>query len=139
MINNFSLYLALRYLRPKRTFVSVITVISVLGVTFGVAALLVVISVMRGFHSQIHELAASFETHIETFDRFGSSMMPSKERPKDVQEKSWRDVLKAIEATPGVTSATPIPSTGTSTSSSSSAATTCSSAPTPARGAATTS
>ena len=108
MINNFSLYLALRYLRPKRTFVSVITVISVLGVTFGVAALLVVISVMRGFHSQIHELAASFETHIETFDRFGSSMMPSKERPKDVQEKSWRDVLKAIEATPGVTSATPM-------------------------------
>src|SRR5204863_526987 len=32
----FELLLALRYLRPKRTFVSVITLISVLGVTLGV-------------------------------------------------------------------------------------------------------
>ena len=76
MINNFSLYLALRYLRPKRTFVSVITVISVLGVTFGVAALVVVISVMRGFHGQIHELALSFEAHIRAADTFGTAMEP---------------------------------------------------------------
>lgn len=108
MINNFSLYLALRYLRPKRTFVSVITVISVLGVTFGVGALVVVISVMRGFHQQIQDLAMNFETHIEAADRYGSSMWPSKERPADVSEKTWREVLKAIKATPGVTSATPI-------------------------------
>ena len=33
----FSLFLALRYLQPKRTFVSVITVISVLGVTLGLS------------------------------------------------------------------------------------------------------
>jgi lipoprotein-releasing system permease protein len=108
VINNFSLYLALRYLRPKRTFVSVITVISVLGVTFGVAALVVVISVMRGFHAQIHELALSFETHIEAFDNFGTSMLPDKRRPRDVEEKSWRDVMKEVEATPGVISATPM-------------------------------
>ena len=49
MINNFSIYLALRYLRPKRTFVSVITVISVLGVTLGVGVLIVVISVMASW------------------------------------------------------------------------------------------
>jgi lipoprotein-releasing system permease protein len=33
----FELLLALRYLRPKRTFVSVITLISILGVMLGVA------------------------------------------------------------------------------------------------------
>ena len=35
----FELLLALRYLRPKRTFVSIITLISVLGVMLGVAVL----------------------------------------------------------------------------------------------------
>ncbi len=108
MINNFSLYLALRYLRPKRTFVSVITVISVLGVSLGVAVLIVVIAVMAGFHDQIKKLAMGYETHIEAADRYGSSMWPSKERPPDVQEKSWREVLKSIQVTPGVVSATPI-------------------------------
>jgi lipoprotein-releasing system permease protein len=108
LINNFSLYLALRYLRPKRTFVSVITVISVLGVSLGVAVLIVVIAVMAGFHDQIKKLAMGYESHVEAADRYGSSMWPSKERPPDVQEKSWREVLKAIRQTPGVVSATPI-------------------------------
>ncbi len=102
------LFLALRYLRPRRTFVSVITVISVLGVSLGVAVLIVVIAVMAGFHDQIKKLAMGYETHIEAADRYGSSMWPSKDRPSDVEEKSWREVLKSIQATPGVVSATPI-------------------------------
>src|SRR4051812_19803398 len=101
MINNFSLYLALRYLRPKRTFVSVITVISVLGVTFGVGALVVVISVMRGFHAQIHELAHSFEAHVRVQDTYGTSMLPEKRKPGGTEEKNWREVLQDILATPG--------------------------------------
>ena len=51
----FELLLALRYLRPKRTFVSVITLISVLGVTLGVAVLIIVISVMSGFDRELKE------------------------------------------------------------------------------------
>ena len=42
----FELMLALRYLSPKRTFVSVITLISVFGVMLGVAVLIIVISAM---------------------------------------------------------------------------------------------
>src|SRR5262249_10207146 len=49
----FELFLALRYLRPKRTFVSVITLISVVGVMLGVAVLIIVISVMTGFEQQL--------------------------------------------------------------------------------------
>ena len=45
----FELLLALRYLRPKRSFVSIITLISILGVMLGVAVLIIVISVMSGF------------------------------------------------------------------------------------------
>src|SRR6266487_4073387 len=56
----FELFLALRYLRPKRTFVSVITLISVLGVMLGVAVLIIVISVMTGFDLQLREKILGF-------------------------------------------------------------------------------
>lgn len=108
MTKNFSLYLALRYLRPKRTFVSVITVISVLGVSLGVALLIVVIAVMAGFHAQMKQLAAGYETHIEAQDRYGTSMLDSKHRPKDATDKPWREILEQIKKTPGVASATPM-------------------------------
>src|ERR1700722_15211192 len=60
----FELLLALRYLRPKRTFVSAITVISVLGVTLGVAVLIIVIGVMTGFDSQLRETVLGFNAHL---------------------------------------------------------------------------
>ena len=49
----FSLFLALRYLKPKRTFLSIITLISILGVTLGVMVLILVISVMTGFEQEL--------------------------------------------------------------------------------------
>src|SRR5258706_7680058 len=61
----FELLLALRYLRPKRTFVSVITLISVLGVSLGVAVLIIVISVMSGFDRQLRDKILGFNTHLK--------------------------------------------------------------------------
>jgi lipoprotein-releasing system permease protein len=66
----FELLLALRYLRPKRTFVSVITLISVLGVTLGVAVLIIVISVMSGFDQQLREKILGFNTHLKILPRY---------------------------------------------------------------------
>jgi lipoprotein-releasing system permease protein len=60
----FELLLALRYLRPKRTFVSVITLISVAGVALGVAVLIVVISVMSGFDKQLRDTILGFNAHV---------------------------------------------------------------------------
>ncbi len=60
----FELLLALRYLRPKRTFVSVITLISVLGVTLGVAVLIIVISVMSGFDRDLRDKIFGFNAHL---------------------------------------------------------------------------
>lgn len=65
----FELLLALRYLRPKRTFVSVITLISVLGVTLGVAVLIIVISVMSGFDQQLRDKILGFNAHVKIFER----------------------------------------------------------------------
>jgi lipoprotein-releasing system permease protein len=64
----FELLLALRYLRPKRTFVSVITLISVLGVALGVAVLIIVISVMSGFDQQMRDTILGFNSHLHLFE-----------------------------------------------------------------------
>jgi lipoprotein-releasing system permease protein len=61
----FELLLALRYLRPKRTYVSIITLISIIGVTLGVAVLIVVISVMSGFDRQLREKILGFSAHLK--------------------------------------------------------------------------
>ncbi len=60
----FEAFLALRYLRPRRTFVSVITVISILGVLLGVAVLIVVISVMSGFDQEWRDRILGFNAHM---------------------------------------------------------------------------
>jgi lipoprotein-releasing system permease protein len=65
----FELLLALRYLRPKRTFVSVITLISVLGVTLGVAVLIIVISVMTGFDREMRTKILGFNAHLKIIPR----------------------------------------------------------------------
>src|SRR6185312_6572765 len=63
----FEILLALRYLRPKRTFVSVITLISVAGVALGVAVLIVVISVMSGFDKQLRDTILGFNAHLKIY------------------------------------------------------------------------
>ena len=65
----FELMLALRYLRPKRTFVSIITLISVVGVALGVAVLIIVISVMSGFDHDLREKILGFNAHLKIYAR----------------------------------------------------------------------
>lgn len=74
----FELLLSLRYLKPKRTFVSVISVISTIGVTLGVAVLIIVMSVMSGFDHDLHEKILGFNPHIKVYPLTGE--MPSYEK-----------------------------------------------------------
>ena len=60
----FELFLGLRYLKPKRTFVSVITLISLSGVTIGVWVLIVVIAVMSGFDRELREKLMGMHAHV---------------------------------------------------------------------------
>ncbi len=67
----FSLFLALRYLKPKRTFVSVITVLSILGVALGITCLIVVIAVMSGFDRELRSHLVGFEPHLRVSSAIG--------------------------------------------------------------------
>ncbi len=63
---SYELFIATRHLRSKRRtgFVSLITYISVFGVMIGVAALIIVLSVMNGFESEVRSRIVGFDAHL---------------------------------------------------------------------------
>ncbi|MHA3772717.1 ABC transporter permease [Verrucomicrobiota bacterium sgz303538] len=89
----FSLFLALRYLKPKRTFVSVITIISILGVTLGITVLILVISVMTGFDQELRRKVLGFDAHLLV--------------TADGVLRDWRDVDAEITKVPHVVATAP--------------------------------
>ncbi len=89
----FSFFLALRYLKPKRTFLSIITLISVLGVTLGVTVLILVISVMTGFDRELRQKVIDFDAHI---------LVTTEDILHD-----WRALKTKIENVPGVVATAP--------------------------------
>ena len=91
----FSYFIALRYLRPKRTFLSVITLISIIGVVLGISVLIIVISVMTGFERELERKVIGFEAHITISPGPNSFLI------------NWRDAMKVAEKVPGVTGVTP--------------------------------
>ena len=60
------LFIARRYLFSKKkfNFISIISLISIVGVTIGVAALIIVLSVFNGFSSKVTGILVSFDPHI---------------------------------------------------------------------------
>jgi lipoprotein-releasing system permease protein len=65
-------YIALKYLMAKRkqTFISIITIISIAGVTVGVTALIIVLAVMSGFEKELKDriLGATAHVHVTSLD-----------------------------------------------------------------------
>jgi lipoprotein-releasing system permease protein len=68
----FEAYVALRYLRGKRKnrFVSLITIISIAGVSVGVMALIVVMGVMTGFDEELTASIMGNNAHLTIEDAF---------------------------------------------------------------------
>ena len=63
----FEYFIGYRYLstKYKQTFIFLITLLSIAGVTVGVMALIVVIAVMTGFESDIKSRILGIEAHVE--------------------------------------------------------------------------
>jgi len=74
---NYSLFIASRYLfsRNSSGFIHFITLISVLGVTLGVAALIIATSIMNGFEKEIKEKVSGLVAHIQV-SSFKSEGLP---------------------------------------------------------------
>lgn len=67
-------FLSLRYLKPERSAVGVITVISIIGVTLGVAVLMVVLSVMTGFTDLMKEKLLDTQAHFQIRYAYANSI-----------------------------------------------------------------
>jgi len=93
----FEWMVALRYLRARRAdgFVSVIAGFSFLGIMLGVATLIVVTSVMNGFHRDLMDKILGVNGH---------AFMQAVETPLT----DWDDVSKKTAALPGVKLAIPM-------------------------------
>lgn len=73
----FEWLVGMRYTRAGRrsgrnSFISFISLISMAGIALGVAALIVVLSVMNGFQKEVRDRMLSVLSHIEVFDASGS-------------------------------------------------------------------
>lgn len=93
----FSLFLAFKYLRPKRSFVSAVTVISMLGVTIGVAVLIVVLSVMTGFDEVWRDRILDFNAHISIIQQGGIIRDPAWVLQKASQIEGVKGVAPSLE------------------------------------------
>ena len=89
---------ALRYLRAKRkqTVISVITVISILGVAAGVAALIIALAINNGFQSSLESSMLSATAHVNIL-----------ERTPEFGIGDWEALIPKLLKIPHVVSATP--------------------------------
>jgi len=93
---SFEYFIGGRYLRAKQkeTFISLITTLSIAGVTVGVMALIVVIAVMAGFESDLKNRILGIESHVVIM-RHGSPF------------SDYHRILDRVVNTNGVEAATP--------------------------------
>jgi lipoprotein-releasing system permease protein len=86
MFRPWEIYLGLRYTRAKRRnhFISFISAVSMLGITLGIVALIVVLSVMNGFHKEVRERILGMASHA-TIASVNAGL------------KNWREVMEKAE------------------------------------------
>ena len=79
MFRPLPLFIGLRYTRAKRRnhFISFISLISMLGIALGIIALIVVLSVMNGFHKEIQERILGMASHATLSDPAGIADWPA--------------------------------------------------------------
>jgi lipoprotein-releasing system permease protein len=96
MLNPVELFIGLRYLRAKRRtrFVSFITLISLVGIALGVAALIVILSVMNGFEGELRNRLLSMSAHGTISATEGAV-------------EDWQSLVNDVATEPGVVAAAP--------------------------------
>src|SRR5690348_11696 len=98
ILNRYERMLARRYLLPGKGegFIFLVASISLIAVALGVAALIIVMSVMNGFRAELFDKIVGLNGHavVEGFD--GGPLA------------NWQQVTEIARKTPGVTSAIPI-------------------------------
>src|SRR5437867_10579097 len=93
----FELLVALRYLKAKRkqAVISLITVISIVGVAAGVAALIIALAINAGFTEDLQKKLLGAQAHVRVQRRDGGGV------------SNYLELTKQAEQVPGVIAAAP--------------------------------
>ncbi len=91
MIRPFELFLGLRYTRARRRshFISFISLISILGITLGIAALITVLSVMNGFGKELRGRILGVVSHVTVTELNG-------------RLRNWQGIAERVKQNPHV-------------------------------------
>jgi lipoprotein-releasing system permease protein len=97
ILSRYERMIARRYLLPGKgeAFIALVASISLVAVMLGVAALVIVMSVMNGFRAELFDKVVGLNGHA-VIQGYGGRL------------PGWRDVLEEARKTPGVTEATPL-------------------------------
>ncbi len=97
ILTRYEKMIARRYLLPGKGegFIFLVASISLVAVMLGVAALVIVMSVMNGFRAELFDKIVGLNGHA-VMQGYGGRL------------DNWQEIAKAARATPGVTSATPL-------------------------------
>ena len=97
ILSPFEWTIAKRYMLPGRSeaFIALVAGISLVAVMLGVAALVIVMSVMNGFRAELFDKIVGLNGHA-IIQAYGGRL------------DNWQSVLKDVRETPGVTRASPL-------------------------------
>jgi lipoprotein-releasing system permease protein len=97
ILSRYERMIARRYLLPGKgeAFIALVASISLVAVALGVAALVIVMSVMNGFRAELFDKVVGLNGHA-VIQGYGGRL------------PGWRDILEEARKTPGITSATPL-------------------------------
>ena len=91
-------FLSWKYFKPKRSAVSVITLISVVGVALGVAVLIVVLAVMSGFSDKMREKLLDTTSHAQIRPKYRSMVIDEPERVVRLVKEAGGEALPTVIA-----------------------------------------
>ena len=96
-MNRFELFVAIRYLRAKRkqAVISVITVISILGVAAGVMSLVVALAITTGFRTTLTKNLLGVSAHVNVLEKNANGI------------ENWRELREKFLKIPHVIGASP--------------------------------
>lgn len=97
ILNRYERMVAKRYLLPGKGegFIFLVASISLFAVMLGVAALIIVMSVMNGFRAELFDKVVGLNGHA-VVQGYGGRL------------SNWQEIVRQAQATPGVTSAVPL-------------------------------
>ena len=106
MISIFEIWISLKYLFPKtkEKFFSVVTLFSFLGISLGVATLIIVMSVMNGFREELTSKILGINGHLKIKSTFSGGLKNDSQLPQKIVESNKSLLIHKVVSSQGLLS-----------------------------------